>query len=184
MNLFDLVVFRKIQQGDIKEYEKLFRKYYQPLCHFANRFLKDMDSSEEIVQELFYNIWKNRESISITSSLKAYLYQSVRNNSLKFIEHLAVRERYSSEMKRQQNEGAGNDSDSVELAELNELIENTLNQLPERCRQIFLLSRYEGLKYHEIAEKLSISIKTVEANMGKALQLFRTNLKVYDKLAC
>lgn len=184
MNLLDLVTYKRIQQGDIKEFEKLFRKYYQPLCLFANKFLRDMDSAEEIVQELFYNLWKNKESISITSSIKAYLYQSVRNNSLKYIEHLAVKERYSNEVKRQQVNSATDESNSIELAELNDVIEKTLNQLPERCRQIFLLSRFDGLKYHEIATKLSISVKTVEANMGKALQLFRTNLKLYDKLAC
>jgi RNA polymerase sigma-70 factor (ECF subfamily) len=184
MNLFDLGIHKRIQQGDIKEFEKLFRKYYKPLCLFACKFLKDMDASEEIVQELFYNYWKNRETTTITTSIKAYLYQATRNNALKQIEHMAVRERYSAEMKRQYEANNFIESNSVELEELHDVIEKTLKQLPERCRQIFILNRFEGLKYHEIATKLSISVKTVEANMSKALQLFRTNLKIYDKLAC
>jgi len=184
MSLFDLGVHRRIQQGNIKEFEGLFRKYYAPLCHFANKFLKDMDSAEEIVQDFFYNYWKNKESIVITTSLNAYIYQSIRNKALKQIEHMAVREKYSSEVQNFSQNDAPSAAECLELKELNEIIEKTLNQLPERCRQIFMLSRFEGLKYQEIAQQLSISVKTVEANMGKALQQFRTNLSLYNKLAC
>lgn len=183
MNLFEINVHKKIQQGDVKEFEKVFRKYYEPLCRFAFTFLRDMDSAEEIVQELFYNYWKNRKTILITASIKSYLYQSVRNNALKHIEHLAVRERYSVEVRNTSTANQAFDENNMEVTELNEVIERTLNELPERCRHIFMLSRFEGLKYHEIAKKLSISIKTVEANMGKALQLFRANLKLYDNFA-
>lgn len=184
MNLFDLGVHKRIQQGDISEFERVFRKYYEPLCHFAFKYLKDIDSAEEVVQEFFYIYWKNRENIQINTSLKSYLYQAVKNNALKQIEHMAVKERYAKEMKLQQEVFSQNEPSSIEYTELNEVIDKTLNQLPERCREIFMLSRFEGLKYHEIAKRLSISVKTVEANMGKALQLFRTNLSIYDKLAC
>ncbi len=174
---------RKIQEGSVKEFEKLFRKFYEPLCLFANSFLRDMDAAEEIVQDLFYNYWKKRETISIGISIKSYLYQAVKNNSLKYIEHQQVKHRYSQEVKSVVEETTYCVNEEMEATELNHIIESTLNQLPERCREIFVMNRFEGLKYHEIAHRLSISIKTVEANMGKALKLFRSNLRQYDQLA-
>ncbi len=175
---------KRIKQNDLQEFEKLFKLFYTPLCHYANKFLKDMDVAEEIVQEFFYNYWKNRETMNIQISLKSYLFRAIRNNSLKYLEHLAVVKKYENNFRETNTIEASSDVDVLELNELNEIIEATLNELPERCRQIFKLSRFEGLKYNEIAEKLSISIKTVEANMGRALQLFRKNLKHYDELVC
>lgn len=169
---------RKIQQGDIQEFEKLFRKMYTDLCHYAMKFLKDMDSAEEIVQDLFYHYWKNREQIKIKTSLKAYLYQATRNKCLKVIEHNAVRQKHADSIMLNSDE-QGDPAQTLEADELSEIIDKTLNQLPERNRKIFIMSRFEGLKYNEIANELSISVKTVEANMGKALKLFRANLKDY-----
>ncbi|MDY0199720.1 MAG: RNA polymerase sigma-70 factor [Tenuifilaceae bacterium] len=169
---------RKIQQGDIQEFERLFRKMYTNLCHYAMKFLKDMDSAEEIVQDLFYHYWKNREQIKIKTSLKAYLYQATKNKCLKVIEHNAVRQKHAESILLNSAE-QGDESQTIEVDELTEIIDKTLNQLPERSRKIFTMSRFDGLKYNEIAKKLSISVKTVEAHMGTALKLFRVNLKDY-----
>jgi RNA polymerase sigma-70 factor (ECF subfamily) len=174
----------KIKNGDIKEFEKLFKILYTPLCHFAFSFLKDMDSAEEVVQELFYNYWKNRENIEVKTSLKSYLYQATKNRCLKVIEHSVVKNKYANEIKTQEIFTESNTMHSIETEELNDIIEKTLKQLPERCREIFVMSRFDGLKYQEIADKLSISIKTVEANMGKALSLFRVTLRHYSQHAC
>jgi RNA polymerase sigma-70 factor, ECF subfamily len=174
----------KIQKGDIKEFESQFKKFYSPLCLFAFRYLKDMDSAEEIVQDLFYNYWKNKEKIEIRTSLKSYLYQATKNKCLKVIEHNAVKDRYASEMVSLGQSTTDSQPNNLETEELNTIIENTLNELPENCRKIFVMSRFEGMKYNEIASALSISIKTVEANMGKALKLFRTNLRQYDQITC
>jgi RNA polymerase sigma-70 factor (ECF subfamily) len=138
-----------------------------------------MDSAEDIVQDLFYNYWKNREKIDITTSLKSYLYQAVRNKCLKAIDHQQVKERYTNELQVQSQGDGDLTPTNIEAEELNQIIENTIDELPERCKEIFILNRFEGMKYHEIAQKLSISIKTVEANMGKALKIFRVNLKGY-----
>ena len=175
---------RKIQQGNIKEFERPFRKMYTELCHYALRFVKDMDVAEEVVQDLFYNYWKNKDRIDINTSLKSYLYQATKNRCLKVIEHNSVKERYVQEIQAQQVEHSFEADQAVETEELTQIIDSTLDQLPERCRQIFIMSRFEGMKYHEIAEKLSVSIKTVEANMGKALKIFRINLKQYHKATC
>ncbi len=182
MSIFEIRSHKRIQQGDVKEFEKIFRKYYASLCLFARKYANDMDSAEEIVQDFFYTYWKNRQSIKIRGSLQAYIYQSVKNRALKAIEHKQVRQRYATNMKQQLEEQFEPEARTLEASEMERAIEQTLNQLPERCRQIFILSRFEGLKYQEIAQKLTISIKTVEANMGKALQHFRANLKRYDKV--
>jgi RNA polymerase sigma-70 factor, ECF subfamily len=182
MQLAGLLKQTRIKQNDLAEFEKLFKLFYSPLCHYAYKFLKDMDLAEEVVQEFFYNYWKNRHSMNIQISLKSYMFRSIRNNSLKYLEHVKVVKKYEQNFKDSYGSESIVETNELEVSELNEIIEATLNELPERCSQIFRLSRFEGLKYHEIAERLSISIKTVEANMGKALQLFRKNLKHYDEL--
>jgi RNA polymerase sigma-70 factor, ECF subfamily len=184
MQLAGFVKQTRIKQDDLVEFEKLFKLFYSPLCNYAYRFLKDMDLAEEIVQEFFYNYWKNRHTMNIQISIKSYMFRAIRNNSLKYLEHVRVVKKYEQNFKDTNGIDAGVETNDLEARELNEIIEATLDELPERCRQIFKLSRFEGLKYNEIAEKLSISIKTVEANMGKALQLFRKNLKHYDELVC
>jgi RNA polymerase sigma-70 factor, ECF subfamily len=184
MNLNDFQIQRKIQNGDIKEFERLFGKYYEPLCHFAFKFLKDMDLAEDIVQEFFYNFWKNRESFNLRLSLNSYLYQSIRNNSLHLLRHLSIRQKFADEVKNEFNELTSfTEQDENGINELNKVIDETLNRLPERCSHIFKLNRFEGKKYKEIAEILSISIKTVEADMGKALQVFRKSLKDFNNMA-
>jgi len=95
MNLSDLFIRRKIKDGDIREFEKLFVHYYEPLCRYANQIMKDMDASEDLVQEFFYQLWKNRETLDIRISLNAYLYQSIRNNALRYLEHQAVKRTYA-----------------------------------------------------------------------------------------
>lgn len=184
MQLAGVIKQKRIKNDDLAEFEKLFKSFYSPLCHYAYKFLKDMDIAEEIVQEFFYNYWKNRQTMDIQISIKSYMYRAIRNNSLKYIEHLKVVRKYEQNFIETNSANPGIDTNELEIKELNNIIEATLNELPERCSLIFKLSRFEGLKYNEIAEKLSISIKTVEANMGKALQLFRKNLKQYEEIAC
>lgn len=184
MQLAGLYKQTRIKQDDIVEFEKLFKSFYSPLCHYAFKFLRDMDLAEEIVQEFFYNYWKNRHTMTIQISIKSYMYRAIRNNSLKYLEHIKVVKKYEQNFLETNSLDSGLSSNELEVKELNEIIESTLKELPERCSQIFKLSRFEGLKYNEIAEKLSISVKTVEANMGKALQHFRKNLKQYEEIAC
>ncbi len=173
---------RQIKNGDIKAFETLFRQYYAKLCMYSNSIVKDMDAAEEIVQDFFYNYWKNRESMTFRISLKSYMYRAIRNNSLKYLEHLNIRRRYA----EQQMTGATETkqfslSDELDAKELERIIQETLKELPGRSAEIFKMNRFDGMKYHEIAQKLSISVKTVEANMSKALQIFRNKLKHYNQ---
>ena len=182
MGLTDFYIQKKIQGGDIREFERLFAKYYAPLCHHADKIVKDMDTAEDLVQEFFYNFWKNRESFNPRLSLNAYLYQSIRNNALHFLEHLAVRKNYADHVFNEyQGKVPAQAQTDAELNDLRGLINATLKKMPERCSRIFRMNRFEGIKYHEIAVILSISVKTVEAEMGKALQMFRKSLKDYTR---
>ncbi len=182
MNLTDLYIQKKIQGGDIREFERLFNKYYGPLCHHADKLLNDMDTAEDLVQEFFYNFWKNRESFSPKLSLNAYLYHSIRNNALHYLQHLAVRKSYAEHIfNESQDTMPAHVQTDVEMNDLGNLINATFRKMPERCSRIFRMNRFEGMKYREIALILSISVKTVEADMGKALQLFRKTLKEYTR---
>ena len=169
----------RIKEGDITEFEALFKEYYQRLCDFGIKYVKNIEQAEEVIQDTFYNIWKNRETLNIKTSLKAYLYTAVRNNCLQELRTRSLNIKYESYYKSHYVNESISPVDELNAKELSKVINKALNSLPERCRVIFQMSRNEGLKYHEIAEKLAISIKTVEANMGKALKHFRLCLKEY-----
>lgn len=173
---------REIKKGNIQAFEVLFKTYYKDLCFYANHYLKDLDLAEEAVQDVFFNIWEKRSALNIKDSLKAYLYVSTRNKCLKMIRSENMATKYSNHIKHTGRQKVTTPVDELNAKELNLLIEETIRQLPERTREIFRMNRYQGLKYQEIAEKLSISVKTVEANMGKALKLFRKNLNEYLKV--
>ena len=172
----DREIVRRISGGDVQQFESLFRSSYASLVRYAKTLVKDNDTAEEIVQDLFYRLWKDKDKLEIESSLNGYLYRSVHNKCLHYIEHLKVVERHAEEMSSRQRDPQETPSDILHYKELQARIAGILEKLPERCGKIFCMSRFEGLKYQEIAQKLSVSVKTVEANMGKALKEFRKEL--------
>lgn len=179
MNSDDLDILKRIKLGDEKAYEMLFREYYNSLCHFSYKIVKDTVIAEEIVQDIFYYLWDKRNAIELTISLKSYLFKSVHNNSLKYLRHQKVVIDHASKVRITQENNFEIQENYAELGEITHIIHKTLNGLPERTREIFNLNRNEGLKYLEIADQLNISIKTVEAHMSNVLKLFRENLKDY-----
>ena len=172
----DREIVRRIRRGDVHQFESLFRSSYASLVRYAKTLVKDNDTAEEIVQDLFYRLWKDKDKLEIESSLNGYLYRSVHNKCLHYIEHLKVVERHAEEMSSRQRDPQETPSDILHYKELQARIAGILEKLPERCGKIFCMSRFEGLKYQEIAQILSVSVKTVEANMGKALKEFRKEL--------
>jgi RNA polymerase sigma-70 factor (ECF subfamily) len=169
----DTEIIRRIRQGDTGQFESLFRSSYVSLVRYAKTLVKDHDTSEEIVQDLFVRLWQDKEKIKIESSLNGYLFRSVHNRCLHLIEHNKVVEKYAQELAYSQPENQDNPMESINYKDLQAKIAGILERLPERCGRIFCMNRFEGLKYTEIAEKLSVSVKTVEANMGRALKEFR-----------
>lgn len=179
MQTNDQMIFQSIKSGDEKALEMLFKEYYQPLCRYANSYLEDPDDAEEVVQNCFIKLWEKRENINIQSSVKSYLYQIIRNACLNEIKHQQVKKNYG-DMVSQQGEQHSEASDQTTLrGELEEKIAAALQSLPQQCRLIFTMSRFEELKYQEIADQLNLSIKTVENQMGKALKLMRAQLQEY-----
>jgi len=171
--LRDSEIVRRIRQGDAGQFESLFRSSYVSLVRYAKTLIKDHDTAEEIVQDLFFRLWKDKDKLQIESSLNGYLYRAVHNRCLHHIDHNRVVEKYAREMAVMEQETNESPTDILHYRELQAKIAAILERLPEKCGKIFCMSRFEGLKYSEIAEKLSISIKTVEANMGRALKEFR-----------
>ncbi len=177
--LSDFVLFAKIKEGDIRAFETLFKRYYEPLCLFGHKMTHEMDTAEEIVQQLFYTLWKERASVHIVLSVKSYLYKSVRNQVLHHVEHMRVRERYQTMMSGNMQENALHDTpqDILEYKELEQQFELALEAMPQRRRDIFRMNRFEGKKYEQIAQELSLSVKTIEAEMSKALQALRKTMR-------
>lgn len=161
------------------DFESLFRKHYSNLCSYANKYLEDLDASEEVVQEMFYKLWDKRESLNIETSIQSYLFRAVRNASLNVIKHINIREDYKDYRKLEIEEEEQNFDDGVVVSELEEKIRKSIDLLPVERRKVFIMSRFDGLKYKEIAEKQNISIKTVENQMGKALKFLREELSEY-----
>jgi len=170
---------QQIKQLDKSTFEKLFRDYFIPLTAFAKKYVGDIDSAKEIVHDVFVNLWSKRETIDIEKSVKSYLYTSAYNRSLNYIRD---KKKFETNITVEDNSIHSSEwsfDNDIEALELEEKINKVISSLPEKCKQVFLMSRFEGLKYHEIAEKLNISIKTVESQMSKALKALRENLKDY-----
>jgi RNA polymerase sigma-70 factor (ECF subfamily) len=172
-------LFEKIKKGDEKSFEILFHKYYGHLCLFATKIINDDVASEEIVQDFFVKLWEKREQIFIETSIQNYLFRSIKNLCLNFIQHNKTKIRHAQIVLSEVENNFSDDSNYPEI-NLAEKIEESINSLPEKRREIFRLSRQEGLKYHEIAQKLNISIKTVETQMSLAIKTLRVKLKNYS----
>ena len=173
----------RLEAGDLKAFEMLYNKQYKSLCHFAQRFVFDLDTAREIVQEVFVHIWEKRASIPDKISLETYLYTSVRNKCLDYLKHLNIKYEYE-KMRFREIQELGNTTnntinyplDGLITAELEQAIKTAIENLPDKCREVFELSRHGGLKYREIAEELSISVKTVETHMSRAIHALKEEL--------
>lgn len=170
-----------------RNFEQLFRRHYQQLCSYANSFLNDMESSEDVVQELFIKIWDQQKLQMGVENLKFYLFTAVRNNCLS-----RIRKNKKNYFEELRDEDAADEmlpgfGKVDEAPDTNALIANALNRLPPKCREVFLLSRLSGQTYLQIARSLGISVKTVENQMGKAIRLLKVFAKennIYAAMAC
>ncbi len=175
------ILISQIQEGSEKAYHFLFKEYYAILSVFAKKYTGDLDSAKDIVQDVFVKLFEQRECLLIHTSLKSYLYQSVRNRSLNYLEHIQIDQKHKSNILynlKDENEW----SDKMLELELEAKIHSIISTLPEQRKNIFTLSRVQGLKNKEIAEQLNISIRTVEKQISNALKALRENLSDYLKL--
>ena len=158
-----------------RNFERLFREYFPPLMAFAGKILGDEDDAREVVHQVFINLWEKRKEVDLSTSLKSYLFTSVHNRSLNVIRD---RKKFT-DGDMPELAGEWDVSAQIESMELEEKIRESINALPEKCREIFELNRFSGLKYAEIATQLGISVKTVENQMTKALKILREQLGKY-----
>jgi RNA polymerase sigma-70 factor (ECF subfamily) len=168
----------RMAAGDQASFDAIFRAHYAPLVGFAQAMLRDRAAAEDVAQEVMLELWRRREGVAIQESLRAYLLRACRNRALNQLRHANVQRRAEPHLV---GEDAVNATGASELIadELNDAIVAAIAELPPGCREVFLLSRTNGLRYAEIAEKLGISIKTVESQMGKALRHLRIRLAAW-----
>ncbi|MCE1197431.1 MAG: RNA polymerase sigma-70 factor [Marinilabiliales bacterium] len=177
----DPIRFEAIRNDEEGAFEKLFRENYRPLTAYAFRFVTDLAIAENIVQDVFLKLWQNRHQLIITTSLMHYLFRSVRNHCLNQLDKNKVRAGYLKACLEREEETSDYHEFYPEIG-LIEKIEKAISALPEKRQEIFRLAREEGLKYKEIAERLNLSVKTVEAQMTLALKQLRESLKEYHHL--
>ena len=183
MEISNKQLIEDLQHGDLIAFEKLYEKYYTFLCLVAGHIVKNPDDAEEIVSDVFVKLWNLKEKPEIKTSIKAYLIRAVRNTSLNYLERIKISNKLSESINTADLQLLAWDSDyplgQIYEKEVLEILDQSINKLPDNCREIFLLSRNEDLKYADIAEKQGISVNTVKTQMKIALSRLRDNLKDY-----
>ncbi len=173
----DIALFNRIKQDDRLALNSVFTAYYDKLCRFACTCSLTHEQAEEIVSDVFFNLWKNRARLDVHTNFQSYLYRAVRNAALA-VKKSPLRADVS------QAEQVADPMQPVlviEYEELKQYLDRIVNALPERCRQVFVMSRYESMKYREISAVLGISEKTIEHHIVKALDVIRESMKRYHK---
>ncbi len=171
------VLVERLRNKDSRAFELIYKEYFQVLVSYGFRFVDTVEEAEEAVQEVFVKFWDKCETLAPDSSIKSYLYRSVHNTCLNLIKHQKVKDGYKQYVINYLEDSEKMEIEIREQDDLMMRITAEIEKLPPRCREIFRLSRFEGLKYQEIADHLDISVKTVEVQMGKALRVLRDALK-------
>jgi RNA polymerase sigma-70 factor, ECF subfamily len=178
-----------LKQGDQNAFRMLYAEFYVGLCIHAKKFLGDKDSAEEIVQDVFLRLWERHSHMNIQESIGAYLFQSVRNACLNHLKHLQIVQRFQQEITEKIKDTEDyytitqENGQSIYLArELENHIYTAIEELPEQCRHIFKMSRFDGLKNQEIADEKGVTIHTVQKQISIAMEKLRETLGPYLKI--
>lgn len=179
MDTKDVEIYGLLKTDGEKAMELIYNQYYSYLCHATYKILNDSNATEDIVQDVLMEIWKKKEVINITTSLKAYLRRASINKALNYLRSKKLKFENDDSIK-ETFIGTDDSHQKVEFDELSTVINKTIEGLPEKCRIIFSMSRFEQLSYAEIAKELEISTKTVENQVSKALRILRLSVKEYQ----
>lgn len=169
-------VMSALRQDSKEAFSLLFQTYYTDLVLFCGNFVKDKDSCEDIVQSIFLKLWNDRKHIQIEISLKSYLLKAVRNSCLDEFRHIEIVRQYETEYGSSVLDNYDTEN-YILYSDLYAHLSRALEQIPDLYKEAFVLNRFEGLKYREIAEKLNVSERTVEVRVSKTLDLLRKQLK-------
>ncbi|MBN2482483.1 MAG: RNA polymerase sigma-70 factor [Bacteroidales bacterium] len=172
-------LLERIKVGDKAAFSVVFVAYYSNLVMFAITFIREKQTSEEIVQDVFVKLWDNREILEIKSSLKSFLMKSVQNKCIDCIRHQKIRNRYSENILNNPKLFENETESYMLYSELERHIDIVLQRLPDKINQAYSLNRFDGMTYQEIADKLKVSVRTIEVRVSKALNFLRANLKDY-----
>ena len=177
--------FHLFKKGDEKAFAFFFNLYFNQIVGFCTEFIKDRDQAKNIAQEAFLKLWLNKEKVQKINGIRAFLYTSAKSDCLNLFRHKKVVKKYFDSSLRKREESLNVEVlnamnfDTVMLKELEDLIEESVNELPDKCKQVFKMRRVEFKKNKEIAVELDISIKAVEANMTRALKHLKNKLSGY-----
>ncbi len=157
-------------------FKHIFQQFFQPLYHLSSHYLEDHDEAKEVVQDAFVKLWEVRQNLDENSNIRNFLFTLVKNNCLNLLKRKQLLVKHHEklkwmEMHYQYESLSRMGDDYLEFNELKDKIDLAIQNLPEHCRVVFELSRFEDLKYREIAEKLGVTQKTVEAHLTKALKI-------------
>ncbi len=186
MNDHEKNLLLRIKRGNRTAFDRLFVNHFEALCNYAFLLVRDETAAEEIATEVFYRLWFKRNEIHIRVSLKKYLLKSVYNISMNYLKHIGIVKHYKDlniVMHREKEIFSGDYSTSpltiLEYDELEAMVNNIIDNLPDQCRQVFTMNRFKGMKYREIADDLNISLSTVKYHMSTALDTLKDKLNGY-----
>ena len=176
---YEKLLLENIKNNDKASFSILFTQYYKDLVTFSFGIVRNLNTAEEIVQDVFIKLWENRASLQIDRSLKSYLLKSVQNYSLNWLQHIKVQSRFASYTKDHQSLSDNETENYVLYSELKKNLQQALNKIPVENARAFRMNRFENLSYPEIAQKLGVSTRTIEVRISKALYFLRKELKEF-----
>lgn len=179
MESSDRQIVELIRQGSESAFEELFRAYCEPLCTFAEGYVRSSDLAEDLVHEVFCDVWDRRMDFLPRSPLNSYLFRAVRNKALNWLKHRRVQRRWQADVKQESAPVSTDAAGGTEYAELRDAVVEAIDGLSERQRAVFLMARHHDLTYAEIGAILGISRKSVENHMGRALRQLREHLSAF-----
>jgi len=167
----------ELQKGNERAFDTIFKQYYKPLCQFSYSFIKDQDTAENLVQEVFVKLWEKRENLTNIDNLLSYLMGMVRNQSIDFLRKEKTNSKIYNKLRPESSENTT--EEQISKNEFEEKLLKSILNLPERCRTAIEMSRFDGFSNKEIAQKMEISVKGVEALIGRSLKLLRSELQEF-----
>lgn len=170
-------ILDELQKGNERAFNSIFKQYYKPLCQFSYSFIKDQDVAENLIQDVFTKLWEKRENITNIDNLLSYMMGMVRNQSIDFLRKEKINSKIYNKLRSQKSENTT--EDQISKNEFEEKLLKSIIKLPDRCRTAIEMSRFDGFSNKEIAQKMEISVKGVEALIGRSLKLLRSELQEF-----